>query len=329
MKMKKIIRLVFIALITLHAQHSAMATTKVQQYYCTAADDRHFPLLLNLIGSIHVTNFDQLGEIAVFDIGFTQEQIQFLNTISKVSVHRIKGYTHPDILTRFTTSQTPQGIRQVPGWYAWKFVILKEALDLFPHILWVDAGTTILKPLDDLFSYIDQTGYFLSNMGNKVNNQLDHDIRWGTTQYVKAAFNLTSSERKYVLDQEPLLSGTIGVSHKAMEYLVMPLYNFTHNLRLFEDDGSTPNGFGTGRHDQTVLSIFAYLHGLTIHHQDHTQQVPMYLTVDSENKEFYITWHGACINEKTCLYNSRWDVRFIQYFLNAIRYKDKNSMVLQ
>lgn len=291
---------------------------KTPQYYCTAADDHHFALLVNLIGSIHLTNFDQLGEIAIFDLGLTQEQINYLQTVDKVSVRQIKVLTHPDILTRFNTH--PE-VKMVPGWYAWKFVILKEMLESFPYVLWVDAGTTILKPLNDLFSYIDQTGYFLSNMGDKVNKKLDHNIRWGSTEYVKAAFDLSSAQRRYVLDQEPLLSGTIGVSRKAMEYLVMPLYDLTYDLRLFEDDGSAPNGFGTGRHDQTVLSIFAYLNGLTIHHQDHTQQTPIYLSIDGENKEFYVTWHGGYVNQKTCLYNSRWDLRPLEYHCNAIRYK--------
>ena len=159
-------------------------TTKTPQYYCTAADDHHFALLVNLIGSIHVTNFDHLGEIAVFDLGFTQEQINYLHTVEKVSVHRIKTLTHPDILTRFNAH--PE-MKMVPGWYTWKFVILKESLDIFPHVLWVDAGTTILKPLDNLFKYIDQTGYFLSNMGDKVNNKLDHDIHWGTTRICQSS----------------------------------------------------------------------------------------------------------------------------------------------
>ena len=63
--------------------------------------------------------------------------------------------------------------------------------------------------------------------------------------------------KAYMLDQEPLESGIIGVSRKAMEYMVMPLYKLSNNLRLFEDDGTSVNGFGSGRHDQMVLSVFA------------------------------------------------------------------------
>ena len=46
------------------------------QYYCTAANSDYFKILLNLIGSIHETNFDKLGGIAVFDLGLTEDEIK-------------------------------------------------------------------------------------------------------------------------------------------------------------------------------------------------------------------------------------------------------------
>lgn len=289
-----------------------------QHYYCTAADSRYFPYLLNLIGSIHATNFKSLGEIAVFDLGLTQEQIAYLHKIEKVSIHTIE-LTHPDLLKLYKSNDAG---RMVIGWYAWKFVMVKQALDLFPHVLWVDAGTTIFKPLDHLFRYIQKTGYFLCTMGDETFlKKIAHPIRWGTTEYVKTYFNLSSAERQWILDQEPLLSGTLGVSRKAFEYLVKPLYEYTKNLKLFEDDGTTPNGFGTGRHDQTVLSIFAYLHGLTIHQEDHTQKVAMQLALDGGYEELFITWNGKYVHDKTCIYNSRAACPGYEHHLKAIRYK--------
>lgn len=288
------------------------------QYFCTASDSKYFQHLLNLIGSIHEHSFRGLGEIAVFDLGMTQEQIAHLNTIAKVSVHKIE-LTHPDLLKQMTVSNYG---KTVPGWYAWKFVVLKQALELYPYALWVDSGTTILQPLDDLFKYIQQSGYFLCTMGDeKFYNQISHPIKWGTTEYAKKYFNLMSPEKKWILDQEPLLSGTIGVSRKAMDYFVKPLYELSRHLRLFEDDGSTPNGFGTGRHDQTVLSIYAYMNGLTIHHEDYTQQVPIYLTVEGQPKEFYVTWNKDSVNEKTRLYNSRCDMSRFEHYKSCIQYR--------
>lgn len=288
------------------------------QYFCTAVDAKYFSNLLNLIGSIHKVTSGKSAEIAVFDLGLTQEQIDQLLTMEKVTVHKIE-LTHPDLLTSFKVSDYG---KMVPGWYAWKFVILKQALDLFPYVLWVDSGTTILKPLDTLFKYIQDQGYFLCTMGDeKFYNQLAHPIKWGTTNYVKEYFHLDCPEHNWILNKEPLLSGTLGISRKAMDYLVKPLYEHSRHLRLFEDDGTTENGFGTGRHDQTILSIFAYQNGLTIHPEDHTQKDPIYLPIDGAYEEFYVTWSKEFVNDKTCLYNSRCDLSNYDHYTSCIRYK--------
>jgi glycosyltransferase involved in cell wall biosynthesis len=288
------------------------------QYFCTACDSKYFRHLLHLIGTIHSHSFQNLGEIAVFDLGMTPDQRAYLGAIAKVSVHDIE-LTHPDLLTQRCVSVYG---KTVPGWYAWKSVVLKQALDIFPYVLYIDSGTTVLRPLDDLFKYIQQAGYFLCTIGDeKFYNQISHPIKWGATEYVKKYFNLMSPERRWVLDQEPLLSGTLGVSRKALEYLVQPLYELSSNLPLFEDDGTSPNGFGTGRHDQTVLSTYAYLHGLAIHHQDHKQENPIYLPVEDQIKEFYVTWNHDYVNEKTHLYNSRYDMSRYDHYVSCIQYR--------
>jgi GT2 family glycosyltransferase len=287
-------------------------------YFCTAADAHYFHHLLRLIGNIHELCFDRLGEIAVFDLGLNEAQKEHLQKIAKVRVYTIEP-VHPQLLQPCKVSNHN---KMVPGWYAWKFVVLKQALDLFPYVVWLDAGTTILKPLDQLFKYIQQSGYFLCTMGDeKFYNQLAHPISWGTTEYVKNYFSLSRPERQWILQQEPLVSGVIGVSRKALDYLVLPLYNFARHLRLFEDDGTTPNGFGTGRHDQTILSIYAYLQGLTIFQEDHTQQEPLYLPIAGKNEPFYITWNGSYVSEKTALYNSRANLYNYDHYRAAIRYR--------
>jgi len=59
-------------------------------YYCTVADEKHFYMLLNLIGSLHKNDFDNLKEIAVFDLGFTDQQKQILKNIKKVEIYTPK-----------------------------------------------------------------------------------------------------------------------------------------------------------------------------------------------------------------------------------------------
>ena len=129
-------------------------------YFCTAADEQYFPWLLSLIGSIHKVNFEALGEIAVFDLGFAAWQRALLNVMEKVHVYFLDT-AHPkrkELLTSFKTSDHGRTAR---GWYAWKPVVIKQALDMFPYVLYLDAGTVALKRLDNLFKHIQRKGYFL------------------------------------------------------------------------------------------------------------------------------------------------------------------------
>lgn len=283
------------------------------QYFCTAANSNTFKSLLNLIGSIHATASDDLGGIAVFDLGFSEDQKIYLNSIEKVSVHALE-LTHPDLLKQFKADESG---RLVQGWGAWKFVALKQALDIFPYVVWIDSDFTVLKSLRTIFKYVEESGYFLCTIGDdKIDNQSIHSIKWGATDYVHKAFNLNNS---HILDKEPVLSGVIGASRKAMPYLVTPLYETTKHMRLFEDDGTASQGFGSARSEETVLSIFAYLHGLTVWAQDYTQKNPIVLQCDGGNHEVYITWNRGCLNDKTMLYHSRSDLAHYTYYNNAIR----------
>lgn len=79
-------------------------------YFCTAADSRYYWQALNLIGSIQKLHFKELGEIAVYNLGLTDEQRSTLNRIQKVKVYEVEK-TNPDIITPFVTDS---GGRRVP-----------------------------------------------------------------------------------------------------------------------------------------------------------------------------------------------------------------------
>jgi len=72
------------------------------QYYCTAADSKYFNLLLHLIGSIHNSNFEELKEVAVFNLGFSVSQKSVLQKIRKVKVYeleKVNSYLLKDLKT--------------------------------------------------------------------------------------------------------------------------------------------------------------------------------------------------------------------------------------
>ncbi|PKN03678.1 hypothetical protein CVU75_00945 [Candidatus Dependentiae bacterium HGW-Dependentiae-1] len=230
-------------------------------YFCMAADEEYFSRLVNLIGSIHRVNFDETVAIAVYDLGFTQAQRAELNRIAKVQVYDIE-MTNSDLLTYFMarkrTAGEPQG-RKARGWYMWKPVAIKQALDMFPYVLYIDAGITVNNKLDRLFEHVKQNGCFFVDTGS-------YSIRWMSTKFVVKTLQLESPARKFVLDDRltGLSAGFQGISKALYQSYVLPIYEHTRDTRFFVDDGTSPTGFGDGRSDQTLFSIYARLLGLPI-----------------------------------------------------------------
>jgi len=129
-----------------------------KKYFATSSDSNYFSRLCNLIGSIHHVHSHDLGEIAVFDLGLKPKQIKKLNSMEGVKVYRIE-MTNPYILTYLRKgSKEPVMIK---GLYSFKPVAIKQALDLFPCVLYLDAGCLVFRPLDDLFKHIQKNSYFL------------------------------------------------------------------------------------------------------------------------------------------------------------------------
>lgn len=151
--------------------------------------------------------------------------------------------------------------------------------------------------------------------------QVLHPVKRGSTEYVKKYFDLDKPERSWVLNQESVAAGVVGFSRKSFEYLIKPFYEFSKNLRLFEDDYTAPDGFGMARYEQTAMSVHAYLNGLMVHHQDYNQTVPMQLAVDNTVEELYTTWDGHSVNGSTHIYSSRFEYKNFDACVNSIRFK--------
>ena len=286
--------------------------------FCTAAESHYFPHLLNLIGSIHHTNFDNLDTIFIYDLGLSEQQINQLNRIDKIKVCALEK-TNPELLKSFQVNASG---KCVPGWYAWKPVAIKQSLEHCENVVWLDAGTTVLKPLDNLFKHIQEHGYFLCTIGDETGpNTYAYPVAWGTTQYVIKQFGLDDSGKSWILAQPFIMANFIGVSRRVMHKLVMPWYALTKDLKNFADDGTTPNGFGTGRCDQTLLSVLGYSADLCVFQQDYTQNRPILLNVDDQEIPFYITWNGEYVGDKTCVYSSRWDLKNSNFYNMCIKYK--------
>lgn len=217
-----------------------------KMYFCVGADKQNFHGLINLIGSIHKFNFDDIGEIAVFNLGLTKCQREEFNAIEKVNVYEVEK-TNPDLLTLFKVKKDGTLAR---GWYAWKPVIIKQALDLFPYVLYLDSGVTVGMDLGPIFEHIRNKGYFLLGSGLPLGPTI--------TKNVRTHFAL-DTQLKNILSLTSINSSIQGYTQDLYNDYVLPMYNLSKDLSLFADDGSAPNGFGGSRPDQSTASIFAYL----------------------------------------------------------------------
>ncbi|NGX48277.1 MAG: hypothetical protein K1000chlam3_01668 [Chlamydiae bacterium] len=289
------------------------------QYYCTGANSMYYNHLLNLIGSIHKYNYKELKEIAVFDLGLSEEELANLKRIKKVSIHRVR-MTHPDLLTYF---HIPMGYKTTFfGWYAWKPVIIKQALEKFPYALWLDAGTTVCRSLDVLFQYIEQSKYFICTIGDPNKPPL-WPVGKRVTKFLAEQLKLDEHpDKDWICAQECVMGGIIGVAQDGQHYFLNDMYEMSKDLRYYADDGTAPGGWAIASHDQAVLSLLAYSRHLNVHIQDLTQVTPIKLPVDGKTNSVYITMEDGYVNyDRTWIFSSRGSMSHYSEHLSKIRYE--------
>lgn len=245
--------------------------------FVTCADTEHYPILQHLLKSIYKYQSPNLQQILIFDLGLTQEERQSLNGLQKIKVCDIEP-VNTDLFVKFRTrASTPRG-KPVRGWYSWKPVILKQALEMFPYIMYVDATITIKKRVDILFEYTKRQGHLIIDCG--------HSIREMCTTTAKNIFALTD-DNDSLLDTFGLWAGFQCLSWQAVQDYVNPIYQLAFDINNFVDDGTAPGGFGFARHDQLLFSIQARLKNMAIS----PREGYFYLKIDEK------TTHQFKINE--------------------------------
>lgn len=252
----------------------------IPHYYATSADANFFNRLTNLIQTIKKNDVGNSVQIAVFDLGFTAQQRRYLNRQAGVHVYDLE-LKNPDLLKYFVTS--PNG-RKVRGWFAWKPVALKQALDLFPYVLYLDAGMEVLNSLDLLFLHISQNGYFLIGSGHNL------FCRMGKAVIHKIVNHLELSDQDLITSDrtDSISAGIQGLSREYYNSYLLPVYNWASDFSVFADDGTCPLGFGEGRHDQIIFSIYAILNRMFINPTGWQK-----LTVNGEPAKIHCHWNRA------------------------------------
>jgi|WetSurMetagenome_2_1015567.scaffolds.fasta_scaffold66228_2 hypothetical protein len=113
--------------------------TKKTQLIITAASEGYASSLLALIGSLNC-NWPGHPPILVYDLGLREE------TLDLLWEHQVPVRTIPPFC---------------PHWrkhYTWKFWCWQDAPA--DQVLWLDAGTTVLAPMPEVFLAIARLGYF-------------------------------------------------------------------------------------------------------------------------------------------------------------------------
>jgi len=114
----------------------------------TAASNRFFPSLLNLIGSIKA-NYPDHPKIYVYSIG--------LLTVFK---NELKQIDNLEVI------ETPHFCLFWRKCYTWKAYIFNQPLGELN--LFLDAGNQVLQPLDEMFDQIEKNGYLAVSQGGQL-----------------------------------------------------------------------------------------------------------------------------------------------------------------
>lgn len=114
----------------------------------SGADARYGWWLLNLLGSV-ARNSPIFDGIVVYDLGLTPWQRRLIEAVRGVDVREV-----PPFMDRW---------REGRAWKTWIWTHSDAS-----KLVWLDAGLSVLRPLDELLARIDADGYFVVSQGVRV-----------------------------------------------------------------------------------------------------------------------------------------------------------------
>lgn len=183
-------------------------------------------------------------KVWVYDIGLTTvEAIQIAELCDQITIpEKVNDRMFEPIISHQKATSD-----KVIGLYSWKPAVIKESMLKIEYnepLLWMDAGMTVLKPLNPIFNHIDKAGCFFIGVC---------DMGYMTTNTVRDYFGLTDAE----LLEQGINAAIMGIKKTEQNLLgfVIPMYEYAKNINLFIDDGTAQGGINAGRHDQTLFSI--------------------------------------------------------------------------
>lgn len=217
----------------------AKQTVEGSFVFVTGADSSHYKTAQQFLRSYF--RFESESKIVFYDLGLTDlEKKEFKKEFPEVVFKTFDYSRYPDYFD----------IKKDAGCYAWKPVIFWETLNENKcKVMWMDAGTLITAPLDNLKKYICMQGYFWNYSPDTI-ERWTHPKTLSYLDVPKESYNHTN-----------LAAGAVAVDYNCKEAVSVAR---EWKECAMDKDCISPDGADRSNHrqDQAVLTILAYKHGL-------------------------------------------------------------------
>jgi hypothetical protein len=121
----------------------------------TGADERYGWWLLNMLGSVK-TNSDIFDRIVTYDLGLSTRQRHLLDAVSSIEVRTV-----PPFVPHWREGRT---------WKPWIWTQIDA-----DQVMWLDAGLTVLRSMDEAIASIAEHGYFAVSQGHPIAESIPSD----------------------------------------------------------------------------------------------------------------------------------------------------------
>jgi hypothetical protein len=207
----------------------------------SAADARYGYWLLNMVGSVHANSPRTFDGIVLYDLGLTPFQRRLARSIRGAELRTV-----PPFVRHWREGRT---------WKTWIWTHVEA-----DNLLWLDAGLTVLRPLNESIRQIATLGYFAVSQGHPIADSIPSDY------YERFGFPRERADRVSVA------AGIFGfrVGSDFYQRVVVPTYEDARrglsvgfsraeatkmNVGLDRTDAPVIRDCALFRHEQTLLNI--------------------------------------------------------------------------
>lgn len=213
----------------------------------TAASENHFDVLKrSLLQTIYIYEPDT--RVIIYDLG--------LSLASRRELEQLCGERGVWSVRTFDYSRYPSymSITIARGEYAWKPIIIKEVVDQFPLVLWLDAGDGLTDTLDPTKEFIKENG-FLSLPTTGTLWQWTHP---GMIAYFKEHYQLTDAMLYQHLNNCDGATNGWSRYSPVYEKMLVPWQKCALVKECIAPPGSDRSNH---RQDQAALTLLALMNG--------------------------------------------------------------------